>query len=130
MPPVRGEFLDFFNNTIAGNLKVYQLHVVPEQVEDFKYLMVRLKDILQLDDQQFSKIIKKKKSQKPWETLIISENLSWDQFSKVNFFLHELVGAKPVLSVARSYPYKDNYTHILGYVAQASENDLLNNEVI
>ena len=52
--------------------------------------MVRLKDILQLDDQQFSKIIKKKKSQKPWETLIISENLSWDQFSKVNFFLHEL----------------------------------------
>ena len=130
LPPVRGEFLDFFNNTIAGNLKVYQLHVVPEQVEDFKYLMVRLKEILQLDDQQFSKIIKKKKSQKPWETLIISENLSWDQFSKVNFFLHELVGAKPVLSVARSYPYKDNYTHILGYVAHASENDLLNNEVI
>ena len=130
LPPVRGEFLDFFNNTIAGNLKVYQLHVVPEQVEDFKHLMVRLKEILQLDDQQFSKIIKKKKSQKPWETLIISENLSWDQFSKVNFFLHELVGAKPVLSVARSYPYKDNYTHILGYVAQASENDLLNNEVI
>jgi len=130
LPPVRGEFLDFFNNTIAGNLKVYQLHVVPEQVEDFKYLMIRLKEILQLNDQQFSKIIKKKKSQKPWETLIISENLSWDQFSKVNFFLHELVGAKPVLSVARSYPYKDNYTHILGYVAQASENDLLNNEVI
>jgi len=130
LPPVRGEFLDFFNNTIAGNLKVYQLHVVPEQVEDFKYLMIRLKEILQLNDQQFSKIIKKKKSQKPWETVIISENLSWDQFSKVNFFLHELVGAKPVLSVARSYPYKDNYTHILGYVAQASENDLLNNEVI
>ena len=130
LPPVRGEFLDFFNNTIAGNLKVYQLHVVPEQVEDFKHLMLRLKDILQLGDQQFSKIIKKKKNQKPWETLIISENLSWDQFSKVNFFLHELVGAKPVLSVARSYPYKDNYTHILGYVAQASEKDLLNNEVI
>ena len=130
LPPVRGEFLDFFNTTIAGNLKVYQLHVVPEQVEDFKYLMIRLKEILQLNEQQFSKIIKKKKSQKPWETLIISENLSWDQFSKVNFFLHELVGAKPVLSVARSYPYKDNYTHILGYVAQASEKDLLNNEAI
>ena len=24
LPPIRGEFLDFFNNTIAGNLKVYQ----------------------------------------------------------------------------------------------------------
>ena len=25
LPPVRGEFLDYFGNVIAGNLKVYQL---------------------------------------------------------------------------------------------------------
>jgi len=130
LPPIRGEFLDYFGNTIAGNLKVYQLHVVPEQVEDFRSLMVRLKDILQLDNNQFHKIIKKKDSQKQWETLIISENLTWNQFSKVNFYLHELVGAKPVLSVVRSYPYTDNYAHVLGYVAQASESDLINNETI
>ena len=130
LPPERGEFLDFYGNTLAGNLKVYQLHVVPEQVEDFKYLMVRLKDILQLDDKKFSKIIKRKNKQKPWETLVISENLTWDQFSKVNFYLHELGGAKPVLSVARNYPYKEKFTHVLGYVAQASESDLANNEII
>ena len=130
LPPVRGEFEDYFGNVVAGNTKVYQLHVVPEQVEDFKYLMVRLKNILSLTDKQFSKIVKKKKQQKPWETLIISESLTWDQFSKVNFYLHELSGAKPVLSVARSYPYKANYTHVLGYVAQASESDLLENEEI
>ena len=130
LPPVRGEFRDYFGKLIAGNTKVYQLHVVPEQVEDFRYLMVRLKNILPLSEKQFSKIVKKKSQQKPWETLIISENLSWDQFSKVNFYLHELAGAKPVLSVARSYPYKENYTHVLGYVAQASQKDLANNQNI
>ena len=130
LPPERGEFLDFFGKTIAGNLKVYQLHVVPEQVEDFKYLMVRLKDILELDEKEFSKIIKKKNKQKPWETLVVSENLTWDQFSKVNFYLHELGGAKPVLSVARSYPHKEKFTHVLGYVSQASESDLANSEII
>ena len=130
LPPVRGQFFDYFGNVIAGNLKVYQLHVVPEQVENFKYLMLRLKDILKLNDKEFSKIIKKKNSQKPWETLIISENLSWEQFSKINFYLHELVGAKPVLSVARNYPFNKTFTHVLGYVAEASENDLLNNEII
>jgi len=41
-----------------------------------------------------------------------------------------LVGAKPVLSVARNYPHKENFTHVLGYVAQASESDLANNELI
>ena len=130
LPPVRGEFVDYFNNIVAGNIKVYQLHVVPEQVENFRYLMVRLKNILKIDNKEFQKIIKKKQNQKPWETLIVSENLTWDEFSKVNFYLHELVGAKPVLSVSRSYPYKENYTHILGYVSQASENDLINNDVI
>ncbi len=130
LPPVRGEFLDYFGNIIAGNLKVYQLHVVPEQVEDFKYLMLRLKDILEIDEKEFAKIIKKKNSQKKWETLIISENLTWDQFTKINYFLHDLIGAKPVLSVSRDYPFKENYTHVLGYVSQASEKDILNNEVI
>ena len=130
LPPVRGDFEDFFGNKIASNLKVYQLHVVPEQVEDFRYLMIRLRDILDIDSKTFKKILKKRSQQKSWETLIISENLSWDQFAKINFYLHELSGAKPVLSVARNYPYDEKFTHLLGYVAQASEKDLIENEVI
>ena len=130
LPPVRGEFQDYFGNIIAGNLKVYQLHVIPEEVEDFKYLIIRLKDILKLDTHEFNKIIKQKKKQKPWETLIVSDNLTWEQFSKVNYFLHDLIGAKPVLSVSRDYPFKENYTHILGYVSEANENDIINNEKI
>ncbi|MBT7984122.1 MAG: penicillin-binding protein 2 [Flavobacteriaceae bacterium] len=130
LPPIRGKFLDYFENVIAGNLKVYQLHVIPEEVEDFKYLMVRLKNILSISDHDFTKIIKKKNNQKPWETIIISKNLTWEQFTKVNYFLHDLVGAKPVLSVSRNYPFNENYTHVLGYVSEASEKDILNNETI
>ena len=130
LPPVRGEFVDYFGNIIAGNLKVYQLHVVPEEVENFKYLLLRLKNILSLDEKEFKKIIKKKRQQKSWETLIISENLTWEQFAKVNYYLHELTGAKPVLSISRDYPFDDTYTHILGYVSEASKNDIINNEVI
>ena len=130
LPPVRGEFLDYFGNIIAGNLKVYQLHVIPEEVEDFKYLMTRLKKILNLNNNQFTKIIRQKNKQKPWETIIISKNLTWEQFTKVNYFLHDLVGAKPVLSVSRNYPFNDNYTHVLGYVSEASEKDILSNEII
>ena len=130
LPPVRGEFIDYFGNTIAGNLKVYQLHVVPEQVENFRSLMIRLRDILDLDESKLSKLFKKKKSQKPWQTLVISENLTWEQFSKINFYLHELPGAKPVITVGRSYPFGNSYTHVLGYVSQVSTNDLINNDMI
>ena len=130
LPPVRGDFLDFFGKTIAGNTEVYQLHIIPEEVSNFKALMVRLKEILDLTEKEYSKILRRKKIQKPWETLIISENLSWEQFSKLNLYLHELNGAKPVLSISRSYPYKENYTHVLGYVSRASVSDLNENEAI
>ena len=130
LAPIRGEFLDYFENVIAGNLKVYQLHVIPEEVEDFKYLMVRLKEILSITNDNFKKIIKQKNRQKSWETIIISKNLTWEQFSKVNYYLHDLVGAKPVLSVSRNYPFNESYTHVLGYVSEASEKDILNNKTI
>ena len=130
LPPVRGDFLDYYGNVIAGNSEVYQLHIIPEEVNNFKILMVRLKEILNLTDREYIKIINKKKKQKPWQTLIISENLSWEQFSKLNLYLHELDGAKPVLSISRNYPYKENFTHLLGYVSKASVSDLNENEVI
>ena len=124
LPPERGEFYDYYGKLIAGNQRVYQLHLIPEQVENFKIVSTRLKSILELSDEEFSKILKKKNEIKPWETLIVSENLSWQQFAKVNNYLHELSGVKPVLSISRYYPYKENLTHILGYVNQATVEDL------
>ena len=130
LAPVRGEFHDYFGNIVAGNFEAYQLHVIPEQVEDFRYVIYRLKDLLELSDREFRKVIKRKNEIKPWETLIVSDNLSWKKFSKINNHLFDLNGVKPVISISRYYPFKENFTHILGYVSQANENDIEANEVI
>jgi penicillin-binding protein 2 len=130
LPPVRGDFQDYFGNTIAGNYEAYQLHIIPEQVENFRYVITRVKDILDLSNRQFQKIIKKQKEIKSWETLIVADNLSWEKFSKINNQLYDLNGVKPIVSISRNYPYKENYTHILGYVSQANEKDILSSEVI
>ena len=130
LAPVRGEFHDYFGNVIAGNFEAYQLHIIPEQVEDFRYVIFRVKELLELSDKQFKKVLKKKNEIKPWETLIVSDNLSWKKFSKINNHLYDLNGVKPVISISRNYPYKDNFTHLLGYVSQANVNDIETNEQI
>ena len=43
LAPVRGEFHDYFGKVIAGNFESYQLHIIPEQVEDFRYVIYRIK---------------------------------------------------------------------------------------
>ena len=130
LPAKRGNIVDYFGNIIAGNLKVYQLHIIPEQVENFNYLISRLKTLLKLSDGKIEKIIKLKKKLKPWDSIIVSENLSWSQFLKVNNYLYDLVGAKPVMTITRNYPFNDIYTHILGYVSQPNEKDILQNKII
>ncbi len=124
LAPVRGEFHDYFGNVIAGNFEAYQLHIIPEQVDDFRYVIYRIKDLLELSDKEFRKVLKKKNEIKPWETLIVSDNLNWQKFSKVNNHLYDLNGVKPVISISRNYPYKENFTHLIGYVSQANQDDI------
>ena len=124
LPPKRGVIEDYFGVTIADNSQVFQLHMIPEEVENFNYLILRLKNIIQLDKKDINRIYKKKAKQLPWETLIVSDNLSWNEFSKLNLFLHELPGVKPVFSVARKYPEAENFAHVLGYVSEASIQDI------
>jgi penicillin-binding protein 2 len=130
LPPTRGDIVDYFGNVIAGNLKVYQLHIIPEQVENFNYLISRLKTLLTLSDKKIDKIVKLKNKLKPWESIIVSENLSWSDFLKINNFLYDLVGVKPVMTISRNYPFSDVYTHILGYVSQPNEEEILANEIV
>ena len=122
--------MDYFGNVIAGNLKVYQLHIIPEQVENFNYLLTRLKTLLNLSDKKIEKIVKSKNKLKPWESIIVSENLSWSDFLKINNYLYDLVGVKPVMTISRNYPFSETYTHILGYVSQPNEEEILANETV
>ena len=63
LPPTRWEILDYFGNIIAGNLKVYQLHIIPEQVENFNYLLSRL-NTFRVNWQKNCKNFKIKKTKK------------------------------------------------------------------
>ena len=127
--PPRGLINDYFGNEIASNKQVYQLHIIPENSENLELLLFRLKTILKLSEKNISKIKKIVKSQKPWDPVIISDNLSWSDFSKINLFLHDLQGVEPVVSVARLYT-EPSSAHVIGYVSKASKKDLKTKEYL
>ena len=126
--PPRGIIEDYFGKKLAENTQVFQLHLIPEDIEDENQLYFRLKTILDLSDRKIAKIRKKQKEQKPWETVIVSDNLSWSEFSRLNLLLHELDGIKPVVSLARLYPPKESVAHVVGYVSIASKHDLISSK--
>ena len=127
--PERGVITDYFNKEIASNSQVYQIHLIPENAQNIEEIFFRLKGILNISNQKILSLRKKIAKQKPWDAVIISDNLNWSEFSRVNLFLHELQGVEPIVSVARFY--KDHSSsHVLGYVSQVSQKDLKNKKYL
>ena len=107
LAPERGAIKDFFDTKIASTEPLYQLHLVPENAKDLDNLFVRLKAILNITDRKVSYLKRVIKKQKPWEPVIVSENLEWSDFSRINLFLHELDSTNH-LDIEKRHPL--NYT--------------------
>ena len=129
LAPERGIIKDYFDTSIASNRQVYQIHLIPENTQSIEEIFFRLKTILNLSDKKIFYLKKKIAKQKPWEPVIISDNLNWSDFSRVNLFLHELQGIEPIVSVARLYNDSSS-AHVLGYVSQVSVKDLKNKKYL
>ena len=129
LAPERGVIKDYFNKELASNKQVYQIHLIPENSQNLESVFFRLKSILDISDQKIFSLKRKIAKQKPWDPIIISDNLNWSEFSRINLFLHELQGIEPIVSVARVY--NDNSSaHVLGYVSQVSAKDLKNKKYL
>ena len=128
--PPRGVIEDYFGEKIAINTQVFQLHMIPENVPNLEELFFRLSRIIDFNERKKASLIKRLKKRKPWEPIIISDNLSWSEFSRLNLFLHEIQGIKPVVAVARKYLEDGSSSHIIGYVSEMSVKDLENSKLL
>jgi len=130
VPPQRGIIEDFFGEKIASNTQLFQLHMIPEDVPNLEELFFRLSKLINFNERQKKSLLKKIKKRKPWEPVIISDNLTWSEFSRLNLFLHEIEGIKPVVTVARKYLRDGSFSHLIGYVSDVSVSDLENSEFL
>ena len=76
LAPQRGVIEDYFGKKIADNTQTFQLHMIPEDVPNLESLLFRLSRIIDFSQQRRSRLMKRLKRRKPWETIIISDNLS------------------------------------------------------
>ena len=128
--PQRGIIEDYFGEKIAKNTQVFQLHMIPEDVPNLEVLFFKLSKIIDFNERKKRNLIKRLKKRKPWEPIIVSDNLTWPEFSRLNLFLHEIQGIKPVVAVARKYIDAGSSSHIIGYVSEMSVKDLENSELL
>ena len=54
----------------------------------------------------------------------VADDLTWEEFSRVNVRAPELPGVTADMGEARVYPFGGAFAHVIGYVSRVSEDDL------
>lgn len=124
LTPLRGEIVDRFGETLASNRKNFRLLFVPEQTRDANAALDEIGKIIPITKEKRERILRQIRRRGAFAPIEIENNLSWDQFSKINYDLPYLPGALPDVGETRDYPLGAAAAFVVGYVGAVTEEDL------
>jgi penicillin-binding protein 2 len=122
--PLRGRIIDRFGVELATNRRNYRILIIPEQaLGGVQSAIDTVGRIILLTDRDRERILRDISQNKKFIPSVVAENLSWEEFARVNLHLPYLSGILPDVGETRDYPFGDELTHVLGYVAAVSPQD-------
>ncbi|MEM9015301.1 MAG: penicillin-binding protein 2 [Pseudomonadota bacterium] len=124
LTPLRGEIVDRFGNTLASNRKNFRVLFIPEQSRDVEEALDEINKIVPITDAKRARILREIRRRGAFTPVEIEDNLSWDEFSKINFELPHLGGVLPDVGETRDYPLAEASAFVIGYVGAVTERDL------
>lgn len=126
-PPRRGIIYDRAGRIIASNKRNFYVTLRPEMFSSGRQLVDvvdRLSGILPLSDARKASIIRDAANQPGFLDILVADDLTWEDFARVNVMAPELVGVSADVGELRAYPYVGAFYHTIGYVQKANENDI------
>ena len=123
LSPTRGVILDRKGEKLAGNEARFSLAVVPSNVAELDELINDLSKVVQLDKEGVRK--KLLSAPNPFRPVSLKKNLG---MSLVTFLLEreeDFPGVVIVTDPLRTYPFAETGSHLVGYVAEVSQKELV-----
>jgi len=124
LPPRRGRILDRFGEELATLRQNYGVILIPERTRDVKRTLEVLSEHVPISEENRKRVLREIRTKRSFMPIIIAEDLSWEDFARINVKSYDLAGVQPVVGETRAYPYGPLLSHLIGYVASVSEDDL------
>ena len=124
LAPLRGLIYDRNGEILAENQRVYNLEILPDQVDDMDRLLEQLSQLVELteeDVRRFKELLKRRQS---FERQILRTSLSEQEAARVALHQHRYPGAELQARLQRSYPEGMLTAHVVGYVGRINVDDL------
>ena len=122
--PPRGIIYDRHHQMLAGNQQNFQALMVAEQTTNVDDTLAAFQKIMPLTEEEEKRIRKNLKKNRSFVPIKIKDNLSWEEAAHILLNAPDLPGVIIDEGLSRYYPYGGMFSHVIGYVAAVSEEDV------
>src|SRR3990170_5603674 len=120
----RGVILDRKGRSIAETAASFDLICFPGDVPDLERELRLLAEVLDFDPAETREQILAAKRKNPFKSITVARDIRFEQVSVIELNREALPGFSILVEAKRSYPFGAQFAHVLGYVGEASEEDL------
>lgn len=124
IPPPRGRILDRNGVEIASNRADFRLLIRSDEVEDPEATLDQVSQLVPIPPQRRRQILRQLEVTPHAVPVAVANDLTWNEFARVNARAPELPGVTADMGESRVYPYGGAFAHVIGYVAKVSQGDL------
>jgi len=122
--PNRGLIYDRNGVLLAENKPVYNLEVIPEEVDDLDASLVAIAKLIELSEQNKSDFLNDIKHNRRFKSQVLKSRLNESEVAIFSVNQHKFPGFSIEARLARYYPFADTLTHALGYVSKLNKKEL------
>ncbi|HWF76326.1 MAG TPA: penicillin-binding protein 2 [Caulobacteraceae bacterium] len=123
-PPPRGLILDRNGVVLASNRPDFRLYVSRDENTDIDALLDSLQKLVPLDLDHRNRVLQDLVDAPRRAPVTVMEDLTWEEFSRINVRTPELPGVTADMGDIRVYPFSAAFAHVIGYVAKVSKDDV------
>ena len=128
--PPRGRILDRFGVVLGGNRTNWRALLIAEQTEDATATLDTFSRIVPLAEHERARIERDMHRHRRFIPVMVREFLSWEDMARIEVNAPDLPGIVVDVGTSREYPFKDQFAHLIGYVAPPNEADVADDQML
>ena len=123
LPPTRGLIFDRHGVTLAQNLPVHSLEIIPEQVDGMQQLLARLGKIVTIQKSDLERFNRLQKQYRRFDSIPIRTRLNEEEIARFAVVSHHFPKVTLKARLLRNYPLAEDSSHLLGYVGRINQEE-------
>jgi penicillin-binding protein 2 len=122
--PPRGRILDRNGVELASNRPNFRLLLLKDEAPNIEETLAEVSKLIAITPERYRQIRRDLAEGPRFVPVSVADDLSWEEFARINIRSPELPGVQADMGEARVYPFGGAFSHVIGYVSKVNDAEV------